>query len=365
MKVEILIYAYLAICAAMILFNIVCAFLFRRRDKKLVRRSKKLTEKIEDQIERGEVDAAHRRYLSKKLRKVNHLMAFDATLEAIYPKRPQEIKTYIEALSSVFVYLTLEYRKKNKLQAAYFPYIIKKYNVFHGQEISIIIDAMLELVRDSSMYCRENALQALYSIGNVESVVSALHILDSSLHYHHPKLITDGLLSFRGNVQKLSDRLWQQLPEFSVRMQVTILDYFRFHSGDHCVPMLRLLLDESQSEEVHYACIRYFGKYHYEPAYPHLLDLAENEQTARWEYTAIAASSLASYPAPRTNEALKRLLSSRNWFVRYNASQSLERLGLDYVDLIDVFEGDDRYAGEMMRYRFDQKKMRDKEAVSV
>jgi hypothetical protein len=62
---------------------------------------------------------------------------------------------------------------------------------------------------------------------------------------------------------------------------------------------------------------------------------------------------------------LKDLLCDRNWYVRYNASDSLERLGVKYEEMIDVFEGGDRYASEMLRYRFDRKKLKEKEAVTV
>jgi hypothetical protein len=51
--------------------------------------------------------------------------------------------------------------------------------------------------------------------------------------------------------------------------------------------------------------------------------------------------------------------------VRYNAADSLERLGVKYEEMIDVFEGGDRYASEMLRYRFDRKKLKEKEAVTV
>ena len=67
----------------------------------------------------------------------------------------------------------------------------------------------------------------------------------------------------------------------------------------------------------------------------------------------------------QTEEFLKDLLCDRNWYVRYNAADSLERLGVKYEEMIDVFEGGDRYASEMLRYRFDRKKLKEKEAVSV
>ena len=83
-----------------------------------------------------------------------------------------------------------------------------------------------------------------------------------------------------------------------------------------------------------------------------------------WEYTSIACFALASYPGERTIAVLKKNLSSRNWYVRLNASQSLENLNLEYADFIDIFEGNDRYAGEMICYRFDRQKLSERRAAT-
>lgn len=365
MKVEILIYAYLAVCASMIAFNIACIIVFRRKDRKINSCKINFAEEIKRCIENNGIDGQHRKFLTKKLRRINNLMAFDKTLEELFPENPDEIKRYIDGLSPVFVYLSLEYLKKNRLQAAYFPYIIRKYRICSGQNISIITDTMLALVREPSLYCRQNAMQALNIIGDAASVVKALHIIDEYGYYHHSKLISDGLLEFSGNSKRLSDMLWREFPEFSEKMQLALLDYFRFSSGEHGERILHLLITESPTDEIAYSCIRYFGKYYYEPAFPYLLDFAEDTDGIHWEYTAITATALASYPCEKTEEVLKGLLHSRNWYVRYNASQSLDKLGCEYTDLIDVFEGEDRYAGEIMRYRLDQKKMKEREVTKV
>lgn len=358
MKVEILIYIYLTVCMAMICFNIVCAFVFIYRDRRIERYSKTFVEKIREQVERGEVDEAHKKYLSKMLRRIGNLMAFDQTVDQLVLQNPEGIARYLEALAPVFVSLTREYRKKNKMKAAYFPYIIQKHRIDYGQDARVITTAMLELVRDENLYCRENALQALYAIGDVGSVVEALNILDASENGHHPKLIVDGLLRFSGDREALWSAFWRQFPRYSTTMKVALLDYFRFCTGTQCVQMLRLLISPDSDDEIRFSCIRYFGKYHYEPAFPYLLDFAEARSGRQWEYAAIAATALANYPGPRTVEVLRELLYSKDWYVRYNASQSLERLGQAYTDLIEVFEDKDRYAGEMMRYRLDQKKMK-------
>ena len=45
--------------------------------------------------------------------------------------------------------------------------------------------------------------------------------------------------------------------------------------------MLALLNNEQENEEVHYACIRYLGKYPLEEAYPVLLDLVKYSRQRR------------------------------------------------------------------------------------
>ena len=365
MKAEILIYAYLAVCVAMIGFNIACIFVFRVKDKRLNHYSQHFIKVVRQAIADRTVTEHHCKYLSRKLKKINHLMAFDKTLEDLFVQNSEQTKDYIRQLSSVFTYLTLEYRKKNKIQAAYFPYIIKKYKVFQGQPVSIVMDILLELVHSPSLYVRENALQAIYSIGSVDCTMKALWILNESSYYHHPKMITDGLLNFSGDTKQLGERLWDDFHRFSKKMQRVIADYFRFSSSDHQERILQLLTSHGVDDEVAYSCIRYLGKYPYSPAYPVLTDIVEKYRNDQWIYTAITASALSGYPGDRTVAILKELLRSPNWHVRSNASQSLMALGLYYTDMIDVFEGRDRYASEIMRYRFDQKNMKEKEAVGI
>ena len=365
MKAEVLIYAYLAVCAAMIGFNVACIFAFRLKDKRLHRHSRRFIKIVRQVIGDQSVTEAHCKYLSRRLKKINNLMAFDKTLDALFAQNPEQIQEYIRQLSPVFTYLTLEYKKKSEIQAAYFPYIIHKYKVFQGQSISIVMDTLLELVRSPSLYVRENALRAIYSIGNVNCATNALWILNESTYYHHSKMITDGLLNFSGDTKQLGKQLWNQFDRFSNRMQRVIVDYFRFSSPNHQERILELLTSPGVDDEIAYSCIRYLGKYAYSPAYPVLTDIIEKYQHNQWIYTAITASALASYPGDRTVAVLKELLHSPNWHVRYNASQSLMALGLYYTDMIDVFEGRDRYASEIMRYRFDQKNMKEKEAVGI
>ena len=65
----------------------------------------------------------------------------------------------------------------------------------------------------------------------------------------------------------------------------------------------------------------------------------------------IAASSLARYEGDHVISALTKAMSSEQWYVRYNAANSLKAKRLEYEDLIEVVHTGDRYAREMVMYR--------------
>lgn len=364
LKVEVMIYAYLAVCVAMIIFNIVCIFVFRWQDRVLHRRSRRFGKTVEQQFEKGEISEKHMNYMKRKLRRIHNMTAFDETLEKLYSDNPERVREYISAINPVFVYLSFSYRKKDNLQKAYYSYIIKKYRVFEGKNDESVTGHLLELVKEPDLYCRENALQALYSIGNSGSIVSALKIIDRRNLFHHEKMITDGLLSFAGNRDELDNALWEAYPRFSLRIKRALLDYFRFSADKFPEKMFEIMKDKNENKELRFSAIRYFAKYRHPFALETLFEIALMDSPF-WEYRAIASSALGNYPGKGTEEILKKLLSDTNWYVRYNASGSLERLGVRYYEMLDVFEGRDRYASEMLRYRFDRKKLGKQEEINV
>ena len=126
-------------------------------------------------------------------------------------------------------------------------------------------------------------------------------------------------------------------------MQVNLLNYLRFSDGSHCERVLQLLQSEETYDETRFSCIRYFGKYPYPPAYDLIARFAAGESGSRIEYAIVALSVLRYYPYPLTTEILCKQINSSNWFIRYNATESLEYLGLEYQDLIDIFDGNDRF----------------------
>lgn len=361
MFVEILIYIYLGICAGMILFNIVTALLSRRRAHRFHRRSTRFEKEISRELDRlaetGEVSAEHLRRMERKLRRVNNMVTYDQALERLLPRRPTLVRDYLLASSGVVVALAEDYCRRDEIESAYFPYLIKKYRLLSGESCPELKAMLLDLLHEPSLYCRENTMQAIYTSGDPVLVVQALQIINADSYYYSGKLLSDGLLNYTGSSQVLAYALWCVLAKFQPWLQVALLNYLRFSTDAYCAQILSLLNDPAQDDEVRFACLRYLGHYPYPPACSSLLGYARPSKDMRWEYAAIASSALAGYPGRETTAVLKNNLYHPNWYIRFNASKSLEQLGFGYLDLIDVIEGSDRYASEILRYRFDVREL--------
>ena len=359
MKIEIMIYTYIAICVSMILYNIIYVFILKYRARALVSNSKKLETIISEQIELlkngGEISEKHKKYLFSKLDKTSGITAFDKALENIFEREKYLTEKYLVDTFSVFEGLTHRYMSKDTLKIAYFPYILRKYNILKHHESNRLTSELFDLLRSVNVYCRENTLKALYSMQRADIVQKSLKIIDTNLSFHHPKLICDGLMFYTGDKNDLKDVLLPCIKDYSVQMQVNILNYFRF-SGIRCDrEMLDILNNEKEHNEIRFSAIRYFEKFPSDEAKTVVLKLAENSENRTWEYQAIATSALKSYPGDDTFRILVKNLSSSNWHVRQNSAISCEKLGYTYQDLIGVFDGNDRYAREIMRYRLDRR----------
>ena len=363
MRIEILIYCYGAICLSMIAFNLAYLFLLKRNVRTSNKKERIFTGKIIEQMNNvsfgGKIDAEHLLYLNKKLSKVENLMSFDTSLEEIIKQDREKIDIYLKNTQSVFLYLAVVYLKKERMQSAYFAYFMFKYKICKQMPFTSMIDALKEYLKKDSLYCRHNAIKALCALGSAENVLDGLKVLEKENIFIHSKIVSEALLGFEGEHNSLISLLWEHLFEFKEQMQVSILNYIRFKSGDYQNQMLSILKNKKINSELHFCAIRYFGKYPYTSAYPLLIAFAEDFDELNWNYAAFSALSLASYPCDQTVKVLKDALFSSNWYVRYNAAQSLEILNVSYDQMTDVIYGNDRFAREMMMYRFDHRALQE------
>ena len=273
----------------------------------------------------------------------------------------QYFNEYIRQTTPTIVSLTSSYRKKNDIVHAFYIFTLKRYGYLRCFYTPELVANLRDLLDRGDAICAEGVLLAVFQIGNPQITLEVLKQVDKIDRFLHPKIISDGLLSFSGDAQELQLLLLDHLFSFSEQMQVNFLNYLRFSGGAHCERVLQLLQSEETGDETRFSCIRYLGKYPYAPAYDLIARFAAGEAGRSIEYAIVALSVLRHYPQPRTTEILRAQINSFNWFVRYNATESLEYLGLEYQDLIDIFDGKDRFARDMLQYQFDQRYILDKE----
>lgn len=358
---EVLLYGYGSICLCMLAFNIIHELVMRGSQRRLTRESGRMGAMMELQLGRIRqglpVEQKHLRRLRRKLSRVNGLLAFDRVMEALDPAGGDlAAADYLRQIHPVFLHLSLLYCKRENLQAAYFAYFLSKHRQMRQMPMDAIQEILVGYMRRDSLYCRTNALTALYAFGSPERVVEAVALQDQLGMFFHEKVLTDGLLSFQGDQERLTHLLWAGFEGFSDRTRLCVLNYIRFRTGSYCREMLQILQDPGRDQELRLSALRYLGRYAYPPARAFLLGLLREPEPVHWEYAAVAATALASYPGEDTVQGLMDAMHSRNWYVRANAAASLERQGLEYSDLIQVVGGRDRYAREMLMYRLDVKR---------
>ncbi len=340
----------------MILFNIVYLFIYertegtgRKQDILFKRYVKKQVENFINGIAPTPKDI---KKLSRKCENMWKLAAWDEQLDVFAVEHSDIIENYVKSLTEVFLKLTGTSIGDKPIQQAHFAYIIQKYDIHKFEDCKPIVVLMLDLVKSRNLYCRENALKVIYEYGDVDIAYQAIVNISEGEFFHHEKLLVEGLLTFAGDKYELMNRLILNRKLFKPFVQRVILNYVRFGSSQYSGLYFNIMRDESEDDECRYIAIRYMGKYAYDEAYETLIGFASNSDDDDWEYAAIAATALAAYPRERTLEVLKKCLSDRNWYVRYNAATSLDKFNLPSAVFEDIINGEDQYAREVLQYRF-------------
>ena len=359
MGAEVLLYGYGLVCLSMLAFNVLYALHLRSGDRRLGRRRDSLRREVCEQLERlradvrQPVEAKHLASMRHKLARVSVLLAFDRLLDEL-DDGGEAFEEYLRGLQPVLLYLSTVYYRREDTQAAYYCHFLARHRLRRDASLDQLQNVLLSYFGKNSLYCRLNALKALCSFGSAPVISGALEKLGGEMH---PKMITEALMSYTGDAKELMDLLLARLRRFDLAVQRAILDYIRFKSGAYADKMEAILRDGSRDRELRFAAIRYFGKYPDERVRDALLEFVRSRDTVEWEYAAISATALAGYPGQDVTDALLEAMHSPNWYVRFNASSSLERHGLSYEAMLDILSGGDRYAREMLNYRLESRRL--------
>lgn len=351
LRVDILIYIYIALCACTYLYDFVYA---RRKDHSAAYYARKREQCKNYILEIFESNSlAAKKKLISKMRKVSFITIFhDIVMERLKKEETRDVmQQWIWDNRDIFIdIMDIYVETKRSNRRAFYAYMVWQYRLCGENETDIFVRTMQYLVMDRSMYCRENALCALYTCGNAENVAKAYLLMMKNDIHHSQKLVTDGLLTFQGSHEELGEALWASHKQFTSDYEVAFINYIRMATGGFEERFMEMAKDHSIDLEVRLAIIRYFRSHPYEEATLFMREVVQHWKDYDWEISAQGALALEKNREMRTIKALTEGCRSTNWYVRKNAAESLLKVTDDELIRAIIADEKDRYAKDMLQY---------------
>lgn len=378
LRVDYLIYFYMLLCACMLFFNLY----YVGKNRWLRMRSPRRTafweaairsdggEETDDSGKNsshfgkrnGNTRISHRR-MSRMLKRTRELISFHEAMQKLLSEEKSEsrFRDWLTENRALFAELAEKYLKKSQMEKAFFAWLVESFALCGKTEEDALARNMLLLVQEPSVYCRENTLYAIYKSGSQKLVVRAYILMERRKIRHSRKLVTDGLLAFSGDRKALAEELWESWEFFDAHYQVAFIDFIRMVSGRFGMRFFRLM-ESGADREVKFAILRYYRKYRYPDAEKMLRGYVNNWCIDDWEFAAISALALESYPGEKTVRALVRGIKSDIWHVRNNSADSLLAIvGVQrQQEILEQME--DFFGRNMLEYKMESRKKRDEAA---
>ena len=317
----------------------------RSHARRLIRITKKYNILFDDCSEENDYKLPSRKI--KSLKRTTNLESFFAALYRMdKAKQTQIILNNNESI------IRLIQSENNKTIHAYFAYMLKNIDLFE-QRGGGYGSLMLQFLLENSIYARENALKAIYSFGDEKLVADAFRRLSSQNIPHNEKLLVDGLLMFKGDVESLVRLLMVQYDNLLECYQNSVINYLNFKSIDeYDERFIEHVSNDDISVDTVCCIIRKLNKHKSERNLSILLELIRRfKEGGHWEPVAIAVTGLGQYEDnAEVKELLKKAVVSRNWYIRKNAAASLAKIGVSEDDLNDIYSQNDRFANDAINY---------------
>lgn len=357
--VSYIIYFYMFIGLSLLVFNMAYIARSKRQARRNVWWRRAWEKRIRRQMEHELISALfmekHFAVMEKQLQSIPQLTAYHDAVMDCMEQDPDVCQQYLNACAMAFQRLAIYYGRRDAMERAYFAYLMSVYHPARekGGQITEILLGYLE---DSTVFCRENVLQALFAMGKSAPVETALSMMNERGWYHHNRLLSDGLMTFAGDKVALAKRLWKSCGKWNEVYQVAVIQFAANLSDDFSASFYEALRKRNLPQETYFALIRYFQRHPYPPAEEVLIGLLEEDgQRQNGDFAIAAAAALAKYPSGKTKTALLEAIHSRNWHTRRNAASSLLSIGLTREDVRYIKDRGDRYAIEMMLYMIKEK----------
>lgn len=335
----------------------------KKRNEKRAKIWKKELHSVLRYMKQGySVDEHHKKRLRSKLVYIKELIAYHEAIHHVFEIGSEKLDQYFLDFREPFRYLAYSYKGKESMERAFFSYLLSEYYANSNYDNDDLGELLLSYLDNSTVYCRENILHGLYSIGSISAIEKAFSMFNEKDWYHYPRLISDGLISFPGDKSQLIWRLWRHLRDWKEELMVAVIQFASSVSDEFSQEFLKALDDETVPLEVRFELIRYFQKWNYEPARGFLRKYIIQSKIDTNDLAIVASSVIANYPSDDTIVVLKSAVLSKDWYIRHNAAASLVTLGITLEEIDEIREEGNLDAVNMLEYMI---KTEERKVVSV
>ena len=332
MLINYFIYFHIGVCILLILFEICWGLYARIRDIKIKETTQKYEKEIQVQIDYlknyASIKKVHKNKISKELRNVDNLIAFEKACDNISKIEKEHLKIYIKHVLNVFVDIAVYYNEKKKeTEKAYLAYIIEKY-FRYIEDIPIptrLIEILYQFMECKSIYCKLNTIETIYVIGTTENILRAIAIINKQESLYNQSLLLNGLKNVKKNRKKLAIELFNRFEKYNKNIQIFII---KFLSDYHYIEE-DLILEKLESNrtaiDVRCEIMRYFQKNKNEKAKQYLIKQLSREKIVANDLNIKAIGTLGYYEDAEVRNLLNKLKESVDDMIKESAYRSLEK----------------------------------------
>lgn len=181
MIAQLVIVFYFIVCVGIIIFNCFTEIISRYRSCVLKRREQRYCEEYRQLFSENITEnKKQEKRLVKELHSTSRLLTFSEALSKVENSMPEQFQQGIASVSRLMEELIPVYKRKPDMEKACLAYVFAIFHMTKFQAKEIVFPFLFDLLGNKSLYCRENALRALYSSEDIQAVMQALTFLDAN-----------------------------------------------------------------------------------------------------------------------------------------------------------------------------------------
>ena len=266
---EDVLYFYILVSIALIFYNIRYILLKNKEKEKYNFLVSKYIKEYYESIKNTKEIKNINKNIVKELSNIKNLEAFNDAISSL--KYTEELKMYKENMYNYFLELSRIYNKKSDMEKSLFVYIVGNLNICSKENVDLN-NNILGFLENPSVYLVENILKTFIKLEEKDNIVRVIDILNLRKIYHSDKLISDGLLEYKGDKLELVRELWKYRNKWMVCYVKAIIKFIRIERYDFKEEFYYALTKEKLDREIRIELVRYFGIVKYDKVLDYLLE---------------------------------------------------------------------------------------------